>query len=302
MNYSFIQAGTSIASVDNDILYLDVGNKLCDGIIDHHQLNGIQKSATRLVYENPDFIPKKLNKITLHSSPDLDCIASSYLAEYYFINNTFPSFANELCDFVDKADFGLDLGNIVNLSSIFSIIKNDSKSDDEIVKNGHKLIDNFHALEIYQKESSEILDDVNIFNQDLQSSSTQIFTLEDRYTKQKIQTTGLILKQPKSKLFKYWARDKGYDLFIVQWSEKRTVISLKGDSFLTLEGIGNRLNQLEKAKRLDKHIKIDEPNREGYDMPDPWYDGRGHGFTIVDSPRIGTVLSFEQILALINSI
>jgi hypothetical protein len=30
--------------------------------------------------------------------------------------------------------------------------------------------------------------------------------------------------------------------------------------------------------------------------PDPWYDGRGHNYTIVDSPRSGTLLRYQQII------
>ena len=38
-----------------------------------------------------------------------------------------------------------------------------------------------------------------------------------------------------------------------------------------------------------------KPPRAGYDNADPWYDGRAHGFTIVDSPRSGTLLTAEEI-------
>jgi hypothetical protein len=31
-------------------------------------------------------------------------------------------------------------------------------------------------------------------------------------------------------------------------------------------------------------------------MPDPWYDGRGHNYTIVDSSKMGTLLSLEEVL------
>ncbi|MBT5491004.1 hypothetical protein HOK00_01475 [bacterium] len=59
---------------------------------------------------------------------------------------------------------------------------------------------------------------------------------------------------------------------------------------------GDRLNKAEKIKRDRLNILIDEPNRPGYDIPDPWYDGRAHDYTIIDSPRIGTILNFNEIL------
>jgi hypothetical protein len=35
--------------------------------------------------------------------------------------------------------------------------------------------------------------------------------------------------------------------------------------------------------------------RPGYDNADPWYDGRGHDYTIVDAPRSGTLLTADEI-------
>ena len=36
-------------------------------------------------------------------------------------------------------------------------------------------------------------------------------------------------------------------------------------------------------------------------VADPWYDGRGHGFTIVDSPREGTMLDESDILRIVTA-
>ena len=302
MKYSFVKVGTEVSSRENT-LYLDVGNRLCFGIIDHHQLKNIKKSATHLVFENPDFIPKDLENIILHNSPDLDCIASSYLANYYFQFKKFPSFAKELCDFLDKSDFGLNLKNKINLSSLFTILKSKAKNDFEIVTLGHKLIEDLSENGFdaefppnnYQEYTNEIENDINIFSKDLLNSKMIVSKLFNRYTKNYEEVEGLILNNPKSKLFKYWARDKGYDLLIVQWN-KRIVISLKGDSFYTLEGLENKLNKLETKRREELNICINEENREGYDIPDPWYDGRAHEYTIIDSPRRGTELNIEDIL------
>ena len=53
-------------------------------------------------------------------------------------------------------------------------------------------------------------------------------------------------------------------------------------------------------KMLGKERK-GEP-RPGYDNPDPWYDGRNplHNYTIVDTPRGGTVLAWDEIISLID--
>jgi hypothetical protein len=46
---------------------------------------------------------------------------------------------------------------------------------------------------------------------------------------------------------------------------------------------------------VDPQTQTPKPLRLGYDNSDPWYDGRGHNYTIVDAPRHGTVLSADAI-------
>ena len=299
MIYKFIPPG-SIANRKEKELYLDVGNKLEYGVIDHHQLN-IQKSATTLTFENPKLIPKNTETIIVHQNTDLDCVASSYLAEYYIKCNKFPDFARDLCEFVDIIDFGKKPKSFINLNSLFMLIK-DGLDDEEAIKKGHQLIEELSKIgfegkfpEKYKQYEEKIKNDYKIFEEDLKNSkviSCEIIRRDGK--KEKIK--GLVLFKPKSLFFKYFARDIGYELLIVKWSDKRVVISLKPDSFYTLKEVGEKLNKAEKLKREKLKIKLNEPNRPGYDMPDPWYDGRGHNYTIVDSPRMGTFLSLEEIL------
>lgn len=44
-----------------------------------------------------------------------------------------------------------------------------------------------------------------------------------------------------------------------------------------------------------------KPGRHGYRNADPWYDGRGHNFTIVDTPESGTVLEPHDVLTAVLS-
>jgi hypothetical protein len=301
MFYNFIQPG-SIADRKDKELYLDVGNKLEYGVIDHHHLN-IQKSATALTFENPQFIPQDTKTIILHKNVDLDCVASSYLAEYYIKNKKFPDFAKDLCEFADVVDFGKRPKSFVNLNSIFMLRKTD---DLESVKIGHYLIEKLAFFgfdggeypDEFKEDIEKIKSDYKIFQEDLKKSKEIECVLPTRNSEMK-KVKGLILFKPKSLFFKYFARDLGYELLIVKWSDKRTVISLKADSIYTLKGMGERLNKAEKGKREKLGIKLNEPNRPGYNMPDPWYDGRGHNYTIIDSPRMGTVLDFDEILDIV---
>lgn len=304
MNFSFIAPGSSIKVEPKGKLYLDVGNRLDIGVIDHHQLKNTQKSATRLVYENPSLIPISLEEIVLHTWPDLDCIAASFLAKHYYEKKKFPEFSIDLCKFLDKVDFGFEASNSVNLGILFSLIKSNCNSELEIVLKGHGLIEKMASFGFdsgdyplkYASLVERLKQEKALFQEDLKYTTKQEFKLLNRYTLKCEDIQALILKSPKSKLFKSLSFMQGVTLLIVHWSEKRTVISLKGDSYYTLEGVGDCLNNLEKEERKRLGTVIDEQNREGYDISDPWYDGRAHNYTIIDSPCNGTVLKYESIL------
>lgn len=86
---------------------------------------------------------------------------------------------------------------------------------------------------------------------------------------------------------------------------RRCILSVTPSSGVTLKGLGAQLELAESECRI-KQLGVDDrvidrktgqslPKRPGYDNADPWYDGRGHNYTIVDSPRSGTRLEAEQI-------
>ena len=86
---------------------------------------------------------------------------------------------------------------------------------------------------------------------------------------------------------------------------RRCIISVKPDSGVWLRGLGALLDHAEAEERRKIHTVDDramdpttrQPKlpRRGYSNSDPWYDGRAHSYTIVDSPRAGTVLTAERI-------
>ena len=89
-------------------LYLDVGNDFRIGVIDHHSLAAHSGSAARLVLRHPELIqqavqPALLDRhpltIVLHEHPDLDCIASAYLATTLLATGDFPAGAEALAAF-----------------------------------------------------------------------------------------------------------------------------------------------------------------------------------------------------------
>jgi hypothetical protein len=117
--------------------------------------------------------------------------------------------------------------------------------------------------------------------------------------------------------FKDWARTdeanaprgRGFVALSVSVSSPavgpRCILSVRPDSGLSLEGLGAALERAEAERRVARDGRDHRlyeaatgerrPDRPGYGNPDPWYDGREQGYTIVDGPRAGTVLSAEEI-------
>ena len=120
-------------------------------------------------------------------------------------------------------------------------------------------------------------------------------------------------KQPQSKLTRFWVRDEGVHSLLMTPSMsdpgkpghfRRWRISVDPDqSEYNLMRLGYLL------EKKETEVRGRDLNREGSprfeptysDNEDPWYDGRNHNFTMVDSPRCGTELSFDQIKEIITS-
>lgn len=120
----------------------------------------------------------------------------------------------------------------------------------------------------------------------------------------------LYLRNPISLLFKELARGdvshsaqrRGFSMLVVNWDVRlndgrvyqRYMISADPLVGVSLAGLGSLLEKAEQAKE-DKaggphlpgreRVKIGE-GRFGMNVVSPWYDGRGHKFTIVDSPSL----------------
>ena len=86
-------------------------------------------------------------------------------------------------------------------------------------------------------------------------------------------------------------------------------ISVAPDCGVNLRGLGKRIEKAEaiECERMDikryskgRNGEISYTNRPGYDSPDPWYDGRGHGYEIIASPMSGSVLSVSEINSIVK--
>lgn len=78
------------------------------------------------------------------------------------------------------------------------------------------------------------------------------------------------------------------------------------DRGATLRGLGFALERAECELRrasdgVDPRGTVPRWDDGSVDNGDPWYDGRGQGMTIVDSPTIGTILPYAEIVRILTA-
>jgi len=120
-SFSFLNHGKVLSSPPPNALYLDVGNRFCRGILDHHQWQRKQKdreiirnhSAASMVYRFPEKMPEvgegeKLTTIEIYlpKRPGFDAVTATYLAVYYLSKNHFPMGAQFITDYARMQDEG----------------------------------------------------------------------------------------------------------------------------------------------------------------------------------------------------
>jgi hypothetical protein len=371
LRFAFVGMGDQAppAGGPDDRLYLDTGNDLRPGVIDHHQLTAYSGSTTGLVLVHPELIDgavaparRRGDPFTLvvHERPDLDCLGSAYLAAAYLTTSSFPGGAEALGHYVDKVDeglLGLTLSNPFALYSAYARLKNRLESDAALsnperwraaLDGGLKLIDHVLAevrggkalLEVDafacpgllgEDDRQAVRDDIDRYAAKLADPHTHARQARLRLPGQyggRATVEGLLVRDvqnaddPRRVLFfKDWARSdarragdgRGFVALSVFMSEnarqvRRCVLSVVPDSGASLRGLGALLDQAEADHRRRLYGVDDRATdpatgalkapRPGYANADPWYDGRAHGFTIVDSPRGGTLLTADEIEAI----
>lgn len=174
----------------------------------------------------------------------------------------------------------------------------------------------FHAPDHpFQAEAAMVLADWQTYRSDLERSLRYRVRLPvAAQPESRVDTLLVRVLTPASRMFKSWTRAEGsamqhvtYDPLpspVLQGSGhhlRRHVISVDPSCGAWLPTLGARLQEEENGARervfhetgLD--VRLKGKPRKGYASPDPWYDGRGHGYTIVDAPNSGSILTADQV-------
>lgn len=369
IRWGFIGLGEQapLSLLHGDRVYLDVGNRLGVGCLDHHQAEG-EVSSTRLVLQYPDYLKQAIKPwrrpddpftLVLHHHPDLDAVMCGYLASCYLTEGEFPAGADRLADYLDQIDrgaVGMSQDRPFTLYAAYLQVVHrlalcEWESPAEIweasVEEGFRVaeyvlkqlqhqadkvidVDAFKTPRLFRKhDRQEVTSDIERYQIKLHDPSTQARQVELRLPLQTGEGTKqvpfLIVSNVQRDddpqrciFFKDWARTDrqrrpetgGYVGLMVYQDEtpttpRRVILSVRPEDEVTLVGLAELLDQAEAQRRRDHYgqddraidPKTQEPRipRNGYANADPWYDGRGHSFTIIDTPRSGTWLSRTEV-------
>lgn len=333
---AFVPAGTT-ATAEPGQVFVDVGNRFGPGILDHHAPGTPGACTARLVLDYPQHVLSQVDatrRVTIltHQYPDLDAITGVRFARAQLRAETIDAAALEWVDYVEGIDRGhtrLDPARPINPYSVIMmrlarIAQSDGDADQisgRMLGAGLAFVDLILARrrvgfavdsEAIVAAVPELAADVRAVVADRETYLTDrrraeplVCTLPRQDGNGVRSVSGLWIERPASVLFKSWARgdtqaDSRPDGFIftgVQLTDSRAILSVAPDGGVTLRGLGAVLEAAERTKRNRMGCPRAGPVRDGFDSPDPWYDGRSvfHGHTIVDAPMAGSVLSPSEV-------
>lgn len=298
----------------SNTVIVDTGNKLQEGIIDHHQPASENACVASIIVNSPGKYLNHLigrDEITMvtHFSPDLDAIASCYLIEKYLKDGSFSELDVLLSIYVNEVDSGkltMDPEFPVTVASmILAINESLSRKNLEILEESFRLLDEvFRLLETdrnlwgdqflkkikgFDGYRKKIIEDVETYRLDFQErSETDTFELLNTETNIFEQVDFIITKNPESFLWKYWVRGdtknspqgEGF-IFTCALRDRqdnfRAVIATDPTTPFYLKGLGLLLDSMEVRALLAKRETKDgliNQARDGFHRNDPWYDGR----------------------------
>lgn len=136
----------------------------------------------------------------------------------------------------------------------------------------------------FARERAFLAKDHQVYQQDVLRGERWVVTVPQGPP----ESSALVLRQPKSLLWKYWAREDReapaggcYLLTGVEFDAGAWTFSVDPVQRLSLKGLADAFQAAEQAK--------------GADANDPWFDGARFDYTLVSAPRGGTKLSENEV-------
>jgi hypothetical protein len=332
--YRFVPYGSRFQA-KKDTLVLDVGMETIPGIIDHHHPDAEPECTASLIVKNPSLVLNHIdrNKITkesaepnvlhiiTHRRPDFDAITSIFLVLKLLETGEVDPVMEKIGSFTKKVDsasipknWDLPSTPYAILRALFlKIRKRNNAAYLERVKIGLKFINFLYnrskeGYMIFQNKS--LFSGINKYKQaiekaeidyfdylhDLEHSQTVSLNLPLISNIGKKMVDGLIVKNPRSYLFKDWARRdtthtplrQGFSFLMTNFGNTRYILGVDPEMGIYLKGLGGLLN----------HKEAEQRKREDRPFSERWYEGNCplFNFRIIDSPQDITSLSHKEIV------
>ena len=333
-SYRFVPYGSRF-QVKKDTLVLDVGMETIPGIIDHHHPDAEPECTASLIVKNPslvlehidrDWITKESDKpyvlhIITHRRPDFDGIASIFLVLKILETGEVDPVMKKIGNYtkmVDSAsipkEWDLPSTPYAILRALFLRIR---KRNDEAYlervrkglsfmnflydrsKEGHEIFQNkslFAGIYSYEQAIHKAKDDYFVYLRDLEQSKPLSLDLPLVSGVGKKTVDGLIVTNPRSYLFKDWARrdtnhsplNQGFSFLMTNFGNTRYILGVDPEMGIYLKGLGDMLN----------HKEVEQRKREGRPFTERWYEGNCplFNFRIIDSPQDISSLSHQEVV------
>jgi hypothetical protein len=254
--------------------------------------------------------------LVLGGNPTLDELLAATFAERLLSGQPVPAGGLAFARYAGLARQGLRPSNLplhVSLEGIYLAIRNAVSKPDErliepaaiarfqedwsrmascILKAAEAGVDPFTTSLFetgpeFARERAFLAADQRVYQHDLRNGERWLV----RIPREAPPAAGLLLRKPRSLLFKHWSREDagapgghGYLFLAVQWDQGHWVFSTDPVHNLSLQGLAEYLQRKEAAcdpERAAEH---------------PWFDGRPFNHTLVAAPRVGTVLAERRVL------
>lgn len=337
VTFRFVPYG-EVLFPEKDTVGLDVGLKTVPGVIDHHHPEAEPECTASLLLKHPELIldhippaewsrrqPAERNlKIITHRLPDFDAIASIFITLQLLEKGMVDHSLHVIAAYTKLAD-SASLPKSIDLTATpYSILRalfagTKKEADEENrerveeglrllrflaskIEEGYEIMENrplFAAVDRYEKAMRRIEEDYFYYLTDLNRATKISLYLPLIHGQGKILVDGLICRQPKSFLFKEWARRdrtnspraQGFGFLLTSFGHQRYIMGVDPEIGVNLKGLGDWLNQKEEEKRkaLNRPLLF------------RWYDGNCpfFNFRIIDSPQDGPCLSYQEIVDLV---
>jgi len=261
-DYEFHGRGVSVSKdkVEDGHIWLDIGNALDFGIIDHHSSDKYSCTVDALV-KNLYIVDHLKNKeqITFHTHryPDTDALFSIYLIQYYLNNEQLPRNIEAILDYVSNVDRGnikltekqITLYKVIcilseqynqpdDLDKCFNLIDKvvrKSENDTNFSFMDSDISDLLSSLSGLDNIKADILNDYRLYESE--RDDRKICDIKDVYlpladaiTASDTTVKALIWKKkPECKFHRIWARGEGFVLTVIPLNDKGFL--LNGTSF-----------------------------------------------------------------------